>query len=132
MQSHLCHYRHVQVRQPLRGVFARLPAGAALVEAPVSRAQWSGNADHPYRRPPFDAHGVPCLLRLGPGGVEASLTEREILSANLEAFTGLSPRDGTNASTGNVPGAAKKEAQSPVVASNWNVANGAHVLALAI
>ncbi len=47
----------------------------------------------PYRQAPFNAAGVPCLLRLGPGGtVEASLTEGELTTGNaVDVLLGLAP-----------------------------------------
>jgi thiol-disulfide isomerase/thioredoxin len=80
----------VSVRARLEALFEKLPAGVTVVEAPVTREEWRGNAGHPYRAAPFGAQGVPCLLRIGPGGtIEASLTEGELQSENLEVFTGL-------------------------------------------
>lgn len=80
----------VAVRPRLESLFGQLPAGAMVIEAPVSREEWKGNATHPYRHAPFNAGGVPCLLRLGPGGeVLGSLTEGELMSEQLDVFLGL-------------------------------------------
>jgi|EP01047_Picozoa_sp_COSAG01_P045242 hypothetical protein len=38
----------VAARTPLQALFSALPSGAAVIEAPVTRAEWKGNAAHPY------------------------------------------------------------------------------------
>ena len=93
----------VSVRDMLTAKFGALPPEAAVIEAPVTRAEWAGNAAHPYRQQPFGATGVPCLLRLGPGGVESKLTEGELLDeAALDALFGLGVDEGVAAGSNDV------------------------------
>ena len=83
--------------------FAALPPTAAVIEAAVSRDEWKGTgphsvgdngsggigasghlgenptgADHPYRKLPWQADGVPCLVRWGRYGVVDRLSEAEL------------------------------------------------------
>ncbi len=82
----------VAVRDSLVDKFSALPADAAVLEAPVARSEWAGNSAHPYRQQPFCADGVPCLLRLGPGGVESKLVEGELTEeAAVDSLLGLVP-----------------------------------------
>ena len=82
----------VAVRDSLAAKLGALRADAAVIEAPVARSDWAGNTTHTYRQQPFNASGVPCLLRLGPGGVEAKLTEGELTDmAAVDSLLGLVP-----------------------------------------
>jgi hypothetical protein len=111
--------------------FAALPPTAAVIEAAVSRDEWKGTgdrgsggigasghlgenqtgADHPYRQLPWQADGVPCIVRCGRYGVVDRLSEAELnalvgagadadsTNPRAEAFFGLSS---TDAITGDV------------------------------
>lgn len=90
-------------RRFLAPFFAALPSTAAVIEAAVSRDEWKGTgphsigdqgsggigasghlgenptgADHPYRQLPWQADGVPCLVRCGRYGVIDRLSEAEL------------------------------------------------------
>eukprot|EP01043_Picozoa_sp_COSAG02_P056580 COSAG02_NODE_6727_length_3396_cov_2.243710_2_plen_180_part_00 len=100
-----------------------------MIEAAVSRDEWKGTsdrgsggigasghlgenptgADHPYRQLPWQADGVPCIVRWGRYGVVDRLSEAELnalvgagidsTNPRVEAFFGLSS---TDAITGDV------------------------------
>ena len=36
--------------------------GRPVLKGIVTRDEWRGNADHPYRQPPFGAQGVPTMV----------------------------------------------------------------------
>ena len=116
---------------------AALPPTAAVIEAAVSRDEWKGTgaqsvgdggsggigasgglganptgADHPYRQLPWQADGVPCVVRCGRYGVVARLSEAELSAAvsagadapapNVSAFFGLGDDTGGAAAVGDV------------------------------
>ena len=111
--------------------FAALPQTAAVIEAAVSLDEWKGTgqqstgdsgtggigasghlgenprgADHPYRQLPWQADGVPCIVRCGRYGVVDRLSEAELnqlVSAGADstdprvtAFFGLASPDATS------------------------------------
>jgi hypothetical protein len=99
--------------------FSGLPPTAAVIEAAVSRDEWKGTgdsgsggsgggigasghlgenltgADHPYRQLPWQADGVPCIVRCGRYGVVDRLSEVELNALVGAHANSTNPRTAT-------------------------------------
>ena len=89
-----CRAVKVTVSAKLDALFADDSGAAAIahvLEVSVTRSDWndSGPAtgpSHPYRSlQPAAVGGLPCLVKYGPGGAAAKLTEGELLDATALA-----------------------------------------------